>query len=387
MTSFDSISTKFTNVKDSGISEDIPLSLNISNTEINQAGKTVLKYWEKYQNSQFSEEEQKEKEEFSIALYKLQRYRDSDSPILDKFTKLLHQKLNRLNMSDRVIVASRLKRLESIRKKLSKKNNVKLAGMQDLIGVRIVFSTLQDLNEFLNDNSDHCEIRQYECIQNNEIKENNYIEQPKSDGYRSIHQIFKYEVEKKTKKKPNPKTRKIELQLRTQIQHEWATIVEILGSIQKTSFKTGEGEERYKIFLKLTSVLFSIEENLPVISSYSKLTKTQICNKLQEIDKELQIVKSLEALKSIPYIKSEEKKYYLLYLDLENCETSVRSYDDEFKATHEYKQLEEVDAKNTKFDVVLISSVDFKKIKEAFPNYFMSTENFINRFNKLVNDY
>ena len=86
-----------------------------------------------------------------------------------------------------------------------------------------------------------------------------YIEKPKDDGYRSLHQVFKY----KSTIAPELNGLFIELQIRTKLQHSWATAVETLGLVEKSSFKTGEGAEEFKRFFKLASVLFAHHESQP----------------------------------------------------------------------------------------------------------------------------
>ncbi|MFW2058189.1 (p)ppGpp synthetase, partial [Acinetobacter haemolyticus] len=80
-----------------------------------------------------------------------------------------------------------------------------------------------------------------------------YIESPKNDGDRSIHQVFTY----KSRDHSGLDGLKIELQIRTALQHSWATAVETLGVIENASIKSGFGSDDIKKFIKLSSALFS----------------------------------------------------------------------------------------------------------------------------------
>src|SRR6185437_184594 len=62
-----------------------------------------------------------------------------------------------------------------------------------------------------------------------------YISSPKPDGYRSYHLIYQYSGIGPTECYNGLH---IEVQLRTQLQHAWATAVEIVGTITKQALKS-----------------------------------------------------------------------------------------------------------------------------------------------------
>lgn len=85
-------------------------------------------------------------------------------------------------------IAKRLKRLESIRKKLNynKKNPMGpmvLTSMQDIAGIRIVLTHYVKLKIFFK------VLEKENCFRENDelIKYKDYIKNPKDDGYRGIH--------------------------------------------------------------------------------------------------------------------------------------------------------------------------------------------------------
>ena len=366
------IKTTFNNVEESGISKDVPLSFPISNSDVTRAGDVIRSCMES------SNLDTKREEEFTNALLILRKYRENHAPCLKIFSNLLKEKLERLEVDQESIVGSRTKRLESISMKLVRFPSTRLSQMEDIVGIRVTLPNMQAVERFINDR-EICEIYNSDYIEN-DARTNNYISKPKPDGYRGIHQIFKCKVDNKIFR--------LELQIRTKVQHEWATIVEILGSLYKASFKAGEGDKRYLRFLELTSVLFSIEENAPVISSYAELTSTEICTKLNALEKELKVIEKLKSVNSINLLgKSPEAKYYLIQLDLESRETRVLHYFDGKKANENYYRLEKTYKGSDKFDVVLVSVDDVNKIEEAYPNYFLDSDSFINRYNKLLSKY
>lgn len=62
-----------------------------------------------------------------------------------------------------------------------------------------------------------------------QVRIKDYISEPKDDGYRAVHVIVKYD------------DRRIEVQLRTRIQHEWAFTVEGVTSRFGLDVKAGGG--------------------------------------------------------------------------------------------------------------------------------------------------
>lgn len=365
------IKTEFDDVKKSGVSEEAPLSLFVSRKDITKAGDVIRS----------CRKEDKDEEEYSEALFKLKQYRENHTLALQKFAQLLENKLKRLGLSENSIVSSRVKRLDSIMIKLDRMPTMQLARMDDLAGVRIILTSMNDLNNFIND-KDYCEILSAVCIDKG-IKINDRIKKPKSDGYRGIHQIFKCEI-------CDGKFVRIELQIRTKIQHEWATTVEILGSLKRISFKTGKGDEQYKSFFLLTSALFSKAEEELVPEGCEQLTKFEICTRLNNLDEELKIIDKLKEVGrtfkeiiSTPLQDDLEIKCYLIQLDLEFHETKVIPYSDEHKANENYAQLEKKHQDSDRFDVVLVS---VSNVNEAYPNYFLNSEDFISRYNQLLHE-
>ncbi|CAM2901919.1 GTP pyrophosphokinase yjbM [Campylobacter hyointestinalis] len=115
--------------------------------------------------------------------------------------------------------------------------------MQDIAGVRTVFNTISEVYDFADDMQ-----KTYSKNRNFSFKSSkDYINRPKEDGYRGIHQIFIY------KKGPHKDSfgLSVELQIRTLLQHYWATAVEILSLKSSLNLKLGEGLEYKKEFFKL----------------------------------------------------------------------------------------------------------------------------------------
>lgn len=292
--------------------------------------------------------------------------------IMTGMVNAINKKLKKYNLD--AIVARRLKRLNSIVFKLKRFDTMNLDRINDIAGVRVVFKNLEQVYFFQ-------KIMEKTYLKGGRkftlIKTNDYINNPKLDGYRSIHQIFEYKDISK---------RCLELQIRTQLQHYWATAVEVLGMKTNSKLKQGEGEEYFKEFFKLCSALFSMLENVVVIKEYEKLDIKKISEKIQKLDKQYNIIKILSslAISSKKIEKNIEKNnyYFLILLDLKNNSLKIKGFqknDFDFAqvAYRYYESHENIDA-------VLISLDKIKLLKKAYPNYYLDCAEFIKKLSSVI---
>lgn len=117
---------------------------------------------------------------------------------------------------------------------------MRLGGMQDIGGFRIVVNDIEALlntKKVLSENIP----TSFDLV-----KIMDYIQEPKESGYRSIHFIYKY---KSTD--DNTDGAKVELQIRTKLQHSWAMAVETAGLITSTPLKSSMGSDDWLTFSKL----------------------------------------------------------------------------------------------------------------------------------------
>jgi ppGpp synthetase/RelA/SpoT-type nucleotidyltranferase len=81
------------------------------------------------------------------------------------------------------------------------------------------------------------------------VRVRDYIEEPKDDGYRAVHVIVRH------------RDRKIEVQLRTQTQHEWAYTVESVAARIGLDIKSGGGPAPVRDWFAAVSEAMAIEEH------------------------------------------------------------------------------------------------------------------------------
>lgn len=299
-------------------------------------------------------------------------WRNSFSSILDYYYSKL--KTN-ISVQDAITVARRLKRIESINLKLSRFSTMRLSTLQDIAGLRVVltdsvaldkaFSTLRGLPS-----------------RNTLKRVDNYHQNPKVDGYRGVHLIYQ-----------NESSKLIEIQLRTKLEHIWATAVETYGELQSTSFKTGEGDAEWKVFFKLLSSYFSIHENCSPLEEHIRLSKKQINRRLIKVIKELNVIERLNATtNNIETIVSKYNesgrtgKYALLELDLKQNKTFIEIFNkkDVNKAIEIYTMKELEYKNNSQKNIVFVNIESLDGIKKSYPNYFLDTQKLLEILSKIV---
>jgi Region found in RelA / SpoT proteins len=150
------------------------------------------------------------------------------------------------------VTAARLKRMQAIRRKLGR-IGLHLNQLQDLGGCRAVLQRIDDvraLTNILRERGRH-ELRD----------EDDYISRPKRDGYRSQHMMLNYRGRGAGKIYDD---RRIEVQIRTRLQHSWATAVEAVGLLRGEDLKGNQGSPEWLRLFTLMSAEFAVLEGCPM---------------------------------------------------------------------------------------------------------------------------
>jgi putative GTP pyrophosphokinase len=279
------------------------------------------------------------------------------------------------NRIDPNLVSQRLKRLTSIEYKLDLNPSMGLGGMQDIGGYRAVLKDVKDLRKLNDALSSQKMAHKLEKVMD-------YVKNPKNTGYRSIHFIYTY-----CSTKDIYDGLKLELQIRTKLQHNWATAVETAGIITKTSLKSNQGPDEWLDFFKIVSSLFALKEKLPLMDDHSEFTMEELMIKCYNYCEELNVLTKLKAIRvSTNKIESDNfpGDYYLLNINIIEMFVNIQIFNkNQFEyATNEYLKLEKTINENENA-VVLVSATSIKTLKKAYPSYFLDTSEFIQAIEKM----
>ncbi|MEZ4871825.1 MAG: RelA/SpoT domain-containing protein [Bdellovibrionales bacterium] len=320
--------------------------------------------------------EHKSSKQIGEALEVLSNWRTYHAIPLNSFAQVLKKRAREVNIG--AVIAQRLKRTPSILLKLKNHKTMRLSTMQDIGGVRAILDSVDEVYSLLF-------LYKKSRSKHQLFSLNDYIETPKSDGYRSIHLVYKL------KKTPSIF---LEIQIRSYLQHIWATGVEVFGTLRNSSFKSGQGSKEWLSFFALLSSVFAIKENKPVLKKHRQLTQVEILKKTKEKIRNLQIIENLSVYSHIYKLVSNKKtkggqgNYSLITLNSRENTISVRSFGaKQFEsATLEYLQLERQYFNDRQINVVLVNSGDIKKLEISYPNYFMDTKSLVQNISLIMMD-
>lgn len=289
-------------------------------------------------------------------------WRAAHRPVLNTFQAILRNRTRDTG----VVVAQRHKRKRTIFDKLRRFKTMQLHRMDDVAGCRLIFKNIEELYAF----RERFHSAHFNHKLKNEVDKYDYIKHPKPEtGYRGVHDVYEYDVASEHGQKY--KGLLIEIQYRTQVQHAWATCVEVVGFITESQPKFEEGDKRFQKILALASeIIARTFEGLK--SAVPELSNVDLVKQFLQLDKELSFLALLRGLNSADSDISTNKNVILIFTEGANLET--RSFRD---ATDALRALFELERENPGKDIVLVRADTSEEVRIAFKNYFTDAREFI----------
>jgi hypothetical protein len=316
---------------------------------------------------------------FQEALDLANKWRACHAYPINTFQSTLRRKLK--NYIHESIVAQRLKRMPTIIDKLRRYPAMQLTTMQDIGGVRAILNSVRDVYGLVDE---------YQLYKNNKrfahdlINGHDYIRNPRSeDGYRSIHLIYRY----KNKRVSIYDGLKIELQIRSKLQHIWATAVETMGTFLGQALKSRQGDREWIDFFAIVSSACAYKENCTPVPRFSHLSEKQTYQAVAMAEAKLGALEKMNGFSAAVQHITQRKgtqagsSYYLIILNSLAHSVQVKSYDRESlsRAVKDYASAEAEATKGAKIEPVLVSADNPQR---AYPNFFLD----ISDFSALVNE-
>ena len=277
------------------------------------------------------------------------------------------------------LVAQRIKRLSSIRSKLERFDWLTLSEMQDIGGCRAVLRTVSAVEDV---------VRAFKNsrIKHRLIDEDDYIQCPKKSGYRGHHLIYSYYSDRTE----TYNGKKIEVQLRSRLQHTWATAVETVGTFTEQALKSSQGEEAWLRFFVLVSSVFAKKEKRPIVQNTSE-ERNQLVDELRHYVECLDVVNRLRSYQAALSVTRtnpvlRRARYFLLELEPERPVLTIKSFPSNSleAATEEYLEAEQRLRSKIGGDAVLVSVGSLDSLERAFPNYYLDTSRFLDEVEKAI---
>lgn len=272
-----------------------------------------------------------------------------------------------------IITAQRIKRLSSIEHKLERFPTMTLSQMQDIGGCRAIMRSSKAVRQL-------CEAYASSDLKHTLAVNDDYVASPKPSGYRGVHLVYKYFSDRKA----DYNTLKIEIQIRSQLQHAWATAVETVGTLQQQALKSSQGEKDLLRFFALASSAFALREGAPPVpgtpSAYRELVR-----EMRDYVRRLDLAKRLQAyghamkLLSSPQHNRGDNHYFLLEMNpaLMSVQVTTFKFGESTLANQKYLEIERKLRNTPGAEAVLVSVDSLDAVRKAYPNYFLDTAVFV----------
>jgi Region found in RelA / SpoT proteins len=212
-----------------------------------------------------------------------------------------------------------------------------------------------------------------------------YIDDPKDDGYRSVHLMYRFSG--KGTSLPWNKLR-IEIQMRTALQHAWATSVETVDAFTGEDLKFGSGSIAWKRFFQLIGSVHARIEKTTLIPG-TPASEAELWEEVRDLENSLQVVRHLRSYASLTeHITGRPhagREWYLVKMLPEENKVTVAGYPlEKFRDAKRLLAEAEKDFEGTKNQAVLVKTNSLRELKKAYPNYFADTANFTSILDKFL---
>lgn len=277
-----------------------------------------------------------------------------------------------LSVAQDALVVQRLKRTPSILSKLKRESGMQLHRMEDLGGCRAVVPTVSDVANLVSKLRGSRTKHRLHRIRD-------YLSNPKHSGYRGVHMVYQYGG---TKREFSGLA--IEVQIRSKIQHSWATALEVAGIFTNCNLKAGEGDQEWLDYFRYASAeLAKLEGGVVHPDFYNDES-----NIFEKLSTNLNALDRFRAFSSSSYalegrIKNG-KSFFLLDINYIDRKIKIIDYQEKdfANASDDYGKLEIEYRDDNSRDAVLVSAASILELKEGYPNYFSDTTDFLENLEK-----
>lgn len=275
-----------------------------------------------------------------------------------------------------ILFASRLKKRQTIRHKLSSRHQqMDLSRMHDIAGCRLIFLTLNNLVEYRTKFLEKSKKNNH-YVRLYDDNRYDYIAHPRDTGYRSIHDVYEEVTDDSIKAK-------IEVQYRTLAQHSWATALEIWDQSHAKGAKFGLEDPEIQGLFRLYSELlwrFTDWDGTPGTREKNNLTDEELYNAISANERRLHVLDELSKVKGVQMQMSFKSDKVLLQ---RNVSKSSPLQDN---VMLEARQLSWDQVASVLFENELNDANDWvfvqtnpKILRRAYNNYFDDTKGFVKR--------
>lgn len=313
----------------------------------------------------------------------IDQWRAAHSYVLNTFKVWFRRRIDHSPM--KAEFAQRLKRRNTVLDKLQrlKPDGSPLirdvTSMQDFAGCRLIFETIDDLNTFRSDllsarslsNVNH-------KLKHSDLNKYNYIEHPKTTGYRGVHDVFLHHPRPHRKGDASSEPWQglmVEVQYRTRAQHAWATALEISDIMDRQRTKFGHGDDARGVFFAMASEIIA-RRHEGITRAYSDMSSSELEDRFGALEGELGILQRLGAMREFEEFDKLRKHNVLNIVanDSGGYSLDVEVFANSEQAVARASQLE---ASGQSINAVYVTG-EPKQLRSAYRNYFNDPVDFVN---------
>lgn len=270
------------------------------------------------------------------------------------------------------IVVSRLKRLDTVRRKLDRSPTMALSKMEDVGGLRVVLQTAaqtEALAARLVSGSAPFIVK----------RRRDYIADPQASGYRGLHLVFTCPSD--APEHTDIRGLAFEVQLRSRLQHVWATAVEAAGAFRGEDLKSSIGDPQWLRLFVLAAASIADHEGTPQVPS-APVERTALLREIADVRERLDVEHWLSVYRLAPSLFGEESQrrqagYFVLQVDRANNLLRIYSFKPEnFESARTLYRV--MESWKTGTDIVLVAANSLAEMEKGYPNYYADTTEFIN---------
>ena len=321
-------------------------------------------------------------EELRGARAVVNNWRAAHSLPLDRVRLELQQRV--AEFGENAVVAQRLKRLSSIDAKLRRVRSMNLARMQDVGGCRAVLPLPEDVltiaGRYVSESSLHAVVHT-----------DDYIAEPRHSGYRGFHCVSQFQPE--CRDEEVFEGMRIEIQLRSRLQHAWATAVETAAIFSGEALKSSVGDDRWLRLFALMASEMAFTEELPLVPGTPparRALRAELAEVSQAADAVARLERYRETLRVLEgHVRNGRAEYFHIIVDPLSDDVSRVRWNEyaEDEREEAIRAFEDVEAAIEHFpgaDTVLVRVASIETLRDAYPSYFADTRVFVDRLKRAI---
>lgn len=270
-------------------------------------------------------------------------------------------------IDSKAICTYRIKRVESIISKLRRYHNTSLVTMEDLAGCRCILSSRLSIPRLV------------DAIKRrlNVTRTRDYITEIPDTGYKSYHLTIQDDN--------NPKL-KIEIQLRSRVHHNWATLVEITDQVLGTKIKENHDipdlMEFHKIFSKNETEL-TIQDKRRLLEIADKYDYVSRIGQLfiHNNQKMRSLYNEISTTTDTFFLIETSNRELLSFLHFNDFQEAEEAY------IRQYAELSKHGNSSSNLLLFHVQQPDFDAISMAYSNYFLIYNELFYRLISYMRDF